>query len=55
MTVSPTVSPAVELRAHRLEIASKLAHAAISLVAFALLAGIWLAYFMVLPPDFTVR
>jgi hypothetical protein len=54
-----TVSTTLEIPASRLsrinELASRLARAAIALVAFALLAGIWLAYFMFVPFDFTVR
>jgi hypothetical protein len=55
MTVSSTIEiqPTRTARIDRL--ASRLAHAAIGLVAFALLAGVWLAYFTIVPFDFTVR
>jgi hypothetical protein len=53
------VSPTIEMPASRTRrvdrLASRLAHGAVALVAFGLLAGVWLAYFMVVPLDFTVR
>ena len=54
-----TVSPTIEIRTSRTarfdRFGSRLARAAIALVAFALLAGVWLAYFTFVPFDFTVR
>ena len=55
MTVSPTIATRTSGTARFDRIASRLAHSAVALVAFGLLAGVWLAYFMVVPLDFTVR
>jgi hypothetical protein len=58
MTVSPTIATRTSGTVRFDRIASRLAHSAVALVAlvaFGLLAGVWLAYFMVVPLDFTVR
>ena len=55
MTVSPTIETRTNDNVRFDRIASRLAHGAVVLVAFGLLAGVWLAYFMVVPLDFTVR
>ena len=55
MTVSPTIDSRTNRTVGFDRIASRLAHGAVALVAFGLLAGVWLAYFMVVPLDFTVR
>jgi hypothetical protein len=55
MTVSPTVEIPTNRIAHTDRLATRLAHVVIGLVAFALLAGVWLAYFTFVPLDLTVR
>ena len=55
MTVSPTIETRTSRTVHFDRIAPRLAHGAVALAAFGLLAGVWLAYFMVIPLDFTVR
>ena len=55
MTVSPTIEIRTSKTARSDRLASRLAHGAVALVAFGLLAGIWLAYFMIVPLDLTVR
>lgn len=50
MTVSPTIELVSATRWHE-----RLAEAVIGLVAFALLSGAWLAFFMLVPFDFTIR
>ena len=55
MTVSPTIETRTSSTVRFDRIASRLAKGAVALVAFGLLAGVWLAYFMVVPLDFTVR
>ena len=55
MTVSPTIEIRTSKTARSDRLASRLASGAVALVAFGLLAGVWLAYFMVVPLDFTVR
>lgn len=54
MTVSPTATT-TELGPDTGRLLAKVGRAIVSLVAFALLAGVWLAYFIVVPLDFTVR
>jgi hypothetical protein len=55
MTVSPTIEIRTSPFAPDDRLLSRIARAAIALVAFGLLAGVWLAYFTVVPLDFTVR
>jgi hypothetical protein len=55
MTVSPTIETRTSSATRSDRLSLKLAHGAVALVAFGLLAGVWLAYFMVVPLDFTVR
>lgn len=55
MTVSPTIETRTSRTVRFDRIAPRLAHGAVALVAFGLLTGVWLAYFMVVPLDFTVR
>jgi hypothetical protein len=55
MTVSPTIEMPASGTTRADRLASRLPHGAVALVAFGLLAGVWLAYFMVVPLDFTVR
>ena len=55
MTVSPTIETRKSSAVRFDRIASRLAHGAVALVAFGLLAGVWLTYFTVVPFDFTVR
>ena len=50
-----TVSPAIELAPGTHQLRAKLAQAVVALVAFALLSGVWLAYFMFVPLDFRIR
>jgi hypothetical protein len=53
-----TVSPTVEIRPSDARIGpltAKLARAALVLVAFALLSGVWLAFFTFVPFDFSLR
>ena len=51
MTVSPTIglAPATQ------NVLARVARAVVALTAFALLAGVWFAYFTFIPPDFRVR
>ena len=55
MTVYPTIETRTSRTVRFDRIASRLVHGAVALVAFGLLAGIWLTYFTVVPFDFTVR
>ena len=55
MTVSPTIATRTRRTVRVDRIVPRLADGAVALVAFALLAGVWLAYFTVVPLDFTVR
>ena len=49
------VTPTIELVTGLQRLNAKLAEAVVSLVAFALLAGVWLAFFTFIPFDFRVR
>ena len=50
-----TISPTIELVTRPQWISSKIAETVVALVAFALLSGIWLAYFTFVPFDFRIR
>ena len=50
-----TVSPAIELTPCTHQLRAKVAETVLALVAFALLSGVWLAYFTFVPFDFRIR
>ena len=55
MTTSPHIELATGRRWSTRRIVESVTHAAVAAIAFALLAGAWLEFFMVVPPDFRVR
>ena len=55
MTTSPHIELATSRRWSTRRIVESLPHAAVAAIAFALLAGAWLSFFLVVPFDFTVR
>ena len=50
-----TVTPTIELVTGLQRLSENVVHAVVALVAFGLLAGVWLAFFTVIPFDFHVR
>ena len=55
MTTSPHIELATSPRWSARRTVESLTHAAVAAIAFALLAGAWLSFFIVVPLDFTVR
>ena len=49
------VTPTIELVAELQELNANLGKAVVGLVAFGLLAGVWLAFFTFIPFDFNLR